>query len=86
MITFMMRIFILDNLKKIAATAVLLIVCFTAKAAQVDTLQVKSDKMNKDIEVLVIVPNAAVNGVECPVLYLLHRYNGNARTWLRIKP
>ncbi len=75
-----------DNLKKITIIVILLSVCVVANAARIDTLQVKSDKMNREIEVVVIVPDAAVNDVKCPALYLLHGYNGNARTWLKIKP
>lgn len=55
-------------------------------AARIDTLTVKSEKMNKDIEVLVIVPDKAADNHACPALYLLHGYNGNARTWINIKP
>ena len=55
-------------------------------AARIDTLTVKSEKMNKGIEVLVIVPDKAINNQACPTLYLLHGYGGNARTWINIKP
>lgn len=55
-------------------------------AARIDTLSVKSEKMNKEIEVVVIVPDKAINHQECPTLYLLHGYSGNARTWINIKP
>ena len=55
-------------------------------AARIDSLTVKSEKMNKGIEVLVIVPDKAINNQACPTLYLLHGYGGNARTWINIKP
>lgn len=55
-------------------------------AARIDTLTVKSEKMNKGIEVIVIVPDKAINNQACPTLYLLHGYGGNARTWINIKP
>lgn len=74
------------NLEKIFITAALLVICFMAKAARIDTLQVRSEKMNKNLEVIVILPDAAINGTKCPTLYLLHGYAGNARTWLKIKP
>lgn len=55
-------------------------------AARIDTLMVKSSKMDKDIEVIVIVPDKAINKESCPTMYLLHGYGGNARTWINIKP
>lgn len=58
----------------------------SAFAARIDTLMVKSNKMDKYIEVVVIVPDKAINKKECPTLYLLHGYSGNARTWINIKP
>lgn len=42
--------------------------------------------MNKGIEVVVIVPDKAINNQACPTLYLLHGYSGDARTWINIKP
>ena len=48
-------------------------------------LQVKSPSMNKSIEVVVVSPDVAVTKA-CPVIYLLHGYGGNARTWVGIKP
>lgn len=63
------------------------LVVSTVWAARVDTLQVESVKMNsKKIETVVIVPDKALRGELCPVLFLLHGYSGNAHTWLSIKP
>lgn len=57
-------------------------------AAKVDTLSVKSPSMNKDVQVVVITPDAAIGkkGTSCPVVYLLHGYGGYAKTWIEIKP
>lgn len=55
-------------------------------AARIDTLMVRSDKMKRDIEVVVIVPEKAIENKPCPTLYLLHGYGGDARTWINIKP
>ena len=54
-------------------------------AARVDTLQVKSPSMDKDIEVVVVTPEASAERT-CPVIYLLHGHGGDARTWIGIKP
>ena len=45
-------------------------------AAKVDTLSVKSTSMNKDVQVVVITPDAASGkkGTACPVIYLLHSF------------
>lgn len=66
--------------------AAALIIPLNTFAARIDTLTVKSEKMNKGIEVVVIVPDKAINNQACPTLYLLHGYSGDARTWINIKP
>lgn len=57
-------------------------------AAKVDTLLVKSPSMNKDVQVVVIAPNDAKTAKKAnyPVVYLLHGYGGNAKSWIGIKP
>ena len=57
-----------------------------ASGARVDTLMVRSMKMNTEVKVVVVVPDRAINKEKYPVLYLLHGYGGNASTWLNIKP
>jgi S-formylglutathione hydrolase FrmB len=52
------------------------------KAAQVDTLQIYSACMKRNVEVITIVPQQKDR---CPVLYLLHGYSGNARDWITKK-
>lgn len=56
------------------------------KAAKVDTLSVHSDAMNKKVKVVTVRPDKALAGEKCPVLYLLHGYGGNEKTWIGIKP
>ena len=58
----------------------------TSYASRIDTLMVRSDKMDREIEVIVVVPQQAINNQKCPALYLLHGYGGDARTWFNIKP
>ena len=63
-----------------------LIACLGLQAAQVDTLMVRSESMNKDIKIVAIRPDKAVKGERCPVIYLLHGYGGHAKTWIQIRP
>ena len=60
--------------------------CLGLQAAQVDTLNVYSKSMDKDIKVVAIRPDKALKGEKCPVVYLLHGYSGNAGTWMGICP
>lgn len=57
---------------------------------QVDTIAVRSVKMNKMINNLVIVPaqyhDVELQNEQYPVVYLLHGFGGNYATWIEIKP
>lgn len=66
----------------------MLMVAFSAHAARVDTVLVKSESMNKDIHVLYVVPDVALGQqpAACPVVYLLHGYNNDFKSWIGIKP
>ncbi len=55
------------------------------QAARVDTVHIKSASMNKEVQTLIITPDQTTYR-KCPVIYLLHGYSGNARTWMGIKP
>lgn len=59
--------------------------CFSLLAARVDTLLISSFSMNKPVPTVAILPEAALEGKKCPVIYLLHGYSGNHKTWLGIK-
>ena len=74
--------------KKNLLIALLLIWVAPSFAAKVDTLLIKSPSMNKDVQVVVVTPDAALGkkAVACPTIYLLHGYGGNAKTWIDIKP
>ena len=69
-------------------TAILLFLSIQAFGAKVDTILVKSSSMNKDIKVVMIVPDVALgnNAKTCPVIYLLHGHGGNERSWIGVKP
>ena len=74
--------------KKNLLIALLLIWVAPSFAAKVDTLLIKSPSMNKEVQVVVVTPDAASGkkAVACPTIYLLHGYGGNAKTWIGIKP
>ena len=76
-------------MRKFGLLSVLLLwVCISLQAAQVDTLMVHSPSMKKTVEVVFIVPDQSCgeNPQSCPVVYLLHGHGGNAKTWIGIKP
>ena len=75
-------------MKKLFPALFLGLLCLSAgmQAAKVDTLEVRSNAMSKDVKVVTIRPDKAVRGEKCPVIYLLHGYNGNAFTWISLKP
>ena len=60
----------------------------SAFAAKVDTIMVKSPSMNKEVQVVIVTPDKALGAgaTACPVIYLLHGYSGNARSWIELKP
>ncbi|KAF2078957.1 alpha/beta hydrolase [Flavobacterium sharifuzzamanii] len=71
-------------MKKIIYSILLLLFVFTAKAAKVDTLQVFSPSMQKNIKTCVVVPdNYKKSKKAFPVVYLLHGYSGNYRSWAK---
>ena len=74
--------------KKLLLIALFLVWVAPSFAAKVDTLLIKSPSMNKDVQVVVVTPDAALGkkAVVCPAIYLLHGYGGNAKTWIGIKP
>lgn len=56
------------------------------RAARIDTLNVYSPSMDKQVKTLVISPDNASTATPRPVIYLLHGYGGNHTTWLAVKP
>ena len=79
-------IYMINKIFKTLLVFVALTVTATSYASRIDTLMVRSEKMDREIEVIVVVPEQAINNQKCPALYLLHGYGGDARTWLNIKP
>ncbi|MBQ7823213.1 MAG: prolyl oligopeptidase family serine peptidase [Bacteroidaceae bacterium] len=68
---------------------VLTLLCFWQLQAQsIDTIEVRSASMDKDVETVIVIPDAYYYNPDekFPVIYLLHGYSGNAKTWIGIKP
>ena len=76
----------MKNLMLACSLIMWLLTATVAQAARVDTLQVKSEKMGRSIPVLVTVPDGLRMGEQLPVLYLLHGYSGDEKSWLLIQP
>lgn len=70
--------------REIWSCILLCLFAVVVQAARLDTVLVKSPSMNKDVKVLYVLPDQAVYR-NCPVVYLLHGYGGNARSWVSLK-
>jgi len=72
------------NLKQILLLSLALF-CFVwaSKAAKVDTLNIPSRSMAKEIKTVVILPKGYSVNTKYPVLYLLHGYSGNYSNWVK---
>lgn len=51
-------------------------------AAKVDTVMIHSNAMNKKVQAVIIVPQ---ENKKYPVVYMLHGYDGNAKSWINVK-
>lgn len=71
-------------MKKPICLVLLFFIFFSAKAAKIDTLQVFSAAMNKNIKTCVITPDSyKKSNKKFPVVYLLHGFSGNYATWVK---
>ena len=52
------------------------------RAAIVDTIQVYSQSMQKNIRAVIVTPDNYTSAKELPVVYLLHGYSGNHLDWI----
>lgn len=74
-------------MKRTFSTVCLFLMAYLGmQAAQVDTLLVRSENMNKDLKIVTIQPDKAIKGERCPVIYLLHGYGDNAKKWMTVRP
>ena len=69
---------------KFALSLILLCVFGTIQAAKTDTVAVRSNSMNKEVQVVVISPDNRTTPKS--VIYLLHGHGGQAKSWLELKP
>lgn len=58
----------------------------TGICATVDTIDTRSQAMNKIIRAVIIRPDSYKQGKPLPVLYLLHGYSGNYADWITKAP
>ena len=69
---------------KIPLLIILLAIFAKGFAKQIDTVGVVSPSMHTSIQNIVMLPDDYDGGKAFPVLYLLHGYGGNHRTWMQI--
>jgi S-formylglutathione hydrolase FrmB len=73
--------------KKSSLLLLLFAFSFIANAATVDTVNIYSDAMHKDIKCVVVKPDSYENdNSQYPVVYLLHGYSGNYSNWITKVP
>lgn len=56
------------------------------QGATIDTLKVHSASMDKEIPVIVIVPETTDQSTRFPAIYLLHGHGGDEYNWIHVKP
>lgn len=76
------------SLKNILVAAAMLLASLQAvQAAKVDTIEVHSASMNKDIKCVIVLPeDYGKTQTVYPVVYMLHGYSGNYANWVRNSP
>ncbi|MDR0844219.1 MAG: esterase family protein [Tannerella sp.] len=65
---------------------ILLVICASGFAKPVDTVAVASPSMNIRVQNVVILPENYERQSAFPVIYLLHGYGGDHKSWLQIEP
>lgn len=73
-------------MKRFSLLSGLLLFVQLAFSAQVDTVQVFSNSMKKDIKTVVILPESYQSSQNLPVVYLLHGYSGDYSNWVNNAP
>ncbi|MGJ1267011.1 alpha/beta hydrolase [Sphingobacterium spiritivorum] len=74
------------TIKHILWTTLFFTFCQLTYAAQVDTLEIQSARMNKKIKTVVILPDNYQKNTSLPVLYLLHGWSGSYSNWVNKVP
>jgi S-formylglutathione hydrolase FrmB len=66
---------------------VLYLMAYAGLASRVDTVSIYSPAMQREIQAVVVLPDAYFQGWErFPVVYLLHGYGGNYASWTKRVP
>jgi len=73
-------------MKRLIFLILFCVTMFNIYAKQVDTIEVLSSSMNIKIKNVIILPDDYDKNTNLPVLYLLHGYGGNHKSWIQIKP
>lgn len=70
-------------MKRIAILLLAVWAGVSARAAVIDTIQVYSASMQKNMKTVVITPDNYASAKELPVVYLLHGYSDNYSAWVK---
>jgi S-formylglutathione hydrolase FrmB len=73
-------------MKKIFILLAINLLCVNLFAKQVDTIEVSSPSMGIKIKNVVILPADYENKTNLSVVYLLHGYSGDCKSWIQTKP
>jgi S-formylglutathione hydrolase FrmB len=61
--------------------------CLSAFAAKVETIEINSPSMQRQIKACVVLPDSYAGGAKrYPVVYLLHGWSGNYESWVKDFP
>ena len=74
------------NKKRSVIGIIFFLSVFFVKAATVDTLSVYSKSMDKNIKVVIVLPENYKKSDAFPVVYLLHGWSDNYSTWIKKVP
>jgi len=69
-------------MKRILVFSLTILVFASTQAAIIDTIQIYSQSMQKNIYTVVITPDNYTSAKELPVMYLLHGFSGNYLDWI----
>jgi S-formylglutathione hydrolase FrmB len=81
-IKFRRFIYNIKGMKRILVFLFTIWVFALTRAAIVDTIQVYSQSMQKNIRAVIVTPDNYTSAKELPVVYLLHGYSGNHLDWI----
>jgi S-formylglutathione hydrolase FrmB len=69
-------------MKRILVFLLTILAFASIQAAVVDTIQIYSKSMQKNIKAVIVIPDNYASTKELPVVYLLHGYSGNHLDWI----